>query len=308
MSKPVVRVLTGLPGSGKSTVAKQLPGLRVNLDDLRVMMGWTSPASWSKDKEAVAIETMMSMIEAAVEGGNDVVVDNTHLTARLPGIMRRRVGGRASFQVLSLLDTPIEECIRRDSERDKPVGESAIRKMAKTSSRWKLTEEFLNIWPEIEKLGPRIVGLPECIIVDLDGTAAIHTTRGPYDAERCDEDAVDDTVSDIVHGYAYSMSSGGYVDHRVVFLSGREGTDEIRKKTLFWLDREFGVAGLGDNWELHMRSEGDKRPDFVVKYELFNEYIRGKYNPFYALDDRDQVVRLWREVGLKCLQVSYGNF
>lgn len=306
MSKPVVRVLTGLPASGKSTAAKELPGLRVNLDDIRAMMGWTSHQSWSKDKEAVAIETMLSMIEAAVEGGHDVVVDNTHLTARLPGLMRRRVGGRASFEVVSFHHISIEECIARDAARDRSVGEVAIRKMAKTSNKWKLTDEYLNIWPDVEEIGPRVIGLPECIIVDLDGTAAIHTTRGPYDAERCDEDSVDDAVSDIVHGYAYSMSSQNYLPHKVIFLSGREGTETIRKKTETWLLNEFGSSDL--DFELHMREEGDSRPDFIVKYELFNQHVRGKFNPFYALDDRDQVVRLWRELGLKCLQVSYGNF
>jgi predicted kinase len=315
MSKPVVTVLTGLPGSGKSTYAKSLSiqtgALRIGLDDIRIMMGWTGPASWDKSKESVAIETMMSAVEAAVEAGKDVVVDNTHLTARLPGILRRRVGGRAVFKVHSLLDVPLEECIKRDADRPRPVGEKAIRKMAKASSKWRLTDEYLNIWPEIEPVGPWVMGKPECIIVDLDGTLAIHSSRGPYEAERCDEDTVDNAVEAILFGYALTMSMAGW-PYKVVFLSGREGTESIRTKTLKWLRDNLALKDdypdTGIDYELYMREEGDMRPDFVVKYELYNNHIRGKMNPLFALDDRDQVVRLWREMGIRTPQVGYGNF
>jgi predicted kinase len=313
-NKPVVRIMTGLPGSGKSTVAKELPGLRVCLDDIRLMMGWTSQASWDKGKEAVAIETMMSAIEGAIEEGHDVIADNTHLTARLPGIMRRRVGGRATFQVCSLLDVPIDECIKRDASRERSVGEQVIRKMAKTASKWKLTEEYMNVWPDIEPVGPYLMGKPECIIVDLDGTAAIHNGRGPFETTRCDEDLVDNSVSCIVFSYDLMMdefrkSLGDELQHKIIFLSGREGTEEVRGKTLKWLLDDFGVADLTEGcWELFMRAEGDSRPDFIVKYELYNKHIRGQLNPIFSLDDRNQVVRLWRELGLKCLQTNWGNF
>ncbi len=311
MSKPIVTVLTGLPASGKSTYAKSLNMLRVNLDDIRKMMGWTSQASWSKEKEAVAIETMMSAIEGAVEGGHSIVVDNTHLTARLPGIMRRRVGGRATFKVVSFLDVSVEECIKRDAARENSVGESAIRKMAKTSGKWKLSDEYMNVWPDVEEFH-YVGGLPECIIVDLDGTLAIHTTRGPYETERCDEDIMDSAVEAVLFGYALTMFQGFNARYKVIFMSGREGTESVRAKTEKWLRDNMDLIDdypdSGIDYELHMREEGDGRPDFVTKYELFNEHIRGKYNVLFALDDRDQVVRLWREMDIKCLQVGYGNF
>jgi hypothetical protein len=47
-----------------------------------------------------------------------------------------------------------------------------------------------------------------------------------------------------------------------------------------------------------MRNPSDSRKDDVVKYELFNSYIRGKYNVAAALDDRYSVVRLWSLVGI----------
>lgn len=303
-TKPVVTVMAGLPGSGKSTVAKKINALRVNLDDIRAMMGWTSQASWSKDKEKVAIEAMLSTVEAAVENGQDVVVDNTHLTARIPGMLRRRVGGRATFKVISLLDVTVEKCIERDALRDNPVGEAVIRKMAKNTSKWHLTEAYLNIWPEVKRV-EYVDGAQDAIVIDLDGTLAIHEGRDPYDAENCHLDLVDDAVSTIIWALAEAFDKLG-PGIKVFFLSGREGTESIKNKTRKWLEEKIWADDY--DHELLMRKEGDNRPDFNIKYDLFDENIRGKYNVLFAMDDRDQVVRLWREMGVKALQVGYGNF
>lgn len=302
-TKPTVTVMAGLPGSGKSTIAKQIKALRVNLDDIRKMMGWTDQQSWSKQKEKVAVEVMLSAVEAAVEEGQDAVVDNTHLTARIPGLLRRRVGGRASFKVISLLDVTVEKCIERDALRESPVGEAVIRKMAKNTNKWRLTEAYLNIWPSTEKVETGL-DAPDAIIIDLDGTLAIHCGRDPYDAEKCDTDLVDDAVSAIVG--TMSDSYGTWSPLKVFFLSGREGTASVKGKTEKWLSEAFFLDRMDS--QLLMRAEGDKRPDFVTKYDLFNEHIRGKYNVLFAIDDRDQVVRLWREMGIRTLQVTYGNY
>jgi predicted kinase len=305
-TKPAVTLMAGLPGSGKSTVAKQLDALRVNLDDLRKMMGWVDNSSWAFDQENVAIDTMLGLIEAAVEEGQDVVVDNTHLSSRIPGLIRRRVGGRATFKVISLLDVTVEECIERDALRDSPVGEAVIRKMAKRTDKWRLTEDYMNAWPEVEPV-EHVKGLPDCIIVDLDGTIAIHDGRDPYDAEKCYTDLVDDAVSMIVWSLALAFQESDPCHPlKVFFLSGREGTESVKAKTQNWLDRKVVYQDM--DTDLLMRAEGDKRPDFSIKYDRFNEHIRGKYNVLCAFDDRDQVVRLWRSMGIRTLQVGYGNF
>lgn len=301
----LVTMLSGLPASGKSSYAKEMDALRVNLDDIRAMMGWRSHESWSRAKEEVAIESMLATIEAAVEDGHDVCVDNTHLTARMPGKIRRRVGGRASFEVV-YLHCPVDECIKRDAAREKSVGESTIRKMAKTAAKWQLTNEYMNVWPQVEKV-EHTAGVPECIIVDLDGTLALHTTRDPYHAERCDEDELDSAVEAVLFGYALTMHQAAW-PYRVIFLSGREATESVRAKTDKWLRDKLALVAdypeHGIESELYMRAEGDKRPDFVVKHDLFNEHIRGKYNTLFALDDRRSIVRLWEELGIKTLAVS----
>jgi hypothetical protein len=45
-----------------------------------------------------------------------------------------------------------------------------------------------------------------------------------------------------------------------------------------------------------------------VKLDLFDAHIRHQYRLEYILDDRDQVVRGWRSIGLTVMQVAPGNF
>ncbi len=51
------------------------------------------------------------------------------------------------------------------------------------------------------------------------------------------------------------------------------------------------------------------RKNAIIKKELFEQQIAEKYFIELVLDDRDQVVDMWRlELGLPCLQVNYGDF
>ena len=57
-----------------------------------------------------------------------------------------------------------------------------------------------------------------------------------------------------------------------------------------------------------MRQNSDRRPDDVIKAEIYETCIEPYYNVLYVFDDRDRVVKMWREKGLTCLQVAEGNF
>lgn len=71
-----------------------------------------------------------------------------------------------------------------------------------------------------------------------------------------------------------------------------------------WLQKYFL-----DPHYLFMRATGDNRRDDIVKRELFDAHIRDHFNVRYVLDDRDRVVKMWRnELGLTVLQVAEGNF
>jgi hypothetical protein len=60
---------------------------------------------------------------------------------------------------------------------------------------------------------------------------------------------------------------------------------------------------------LIMRKTKDFRKDAIIKTEIFNEQIKDNYFIEFVLDDRNQVVDMWRkELGLPCFQVFYGDF
>ena len=152
----VVHMTTGLPGSGKSTVARRIVDesqgrvRRVNLDDIRLMLdGHDGHRHWTRAREEAALVAQDTLIREALDAGDDLVVDNTHLTKHVPERVRGIVAGRARFVVHDLTHVTVDECLRRDVRRFRNVGEDVIRRLAAqhekaTRRGWRLTEEWLN--------------------------------------------------------------------------------------------------------------------------------------------------------------------
>lgn len=137
---------------------------------------------------------------------------------------------------------------------------------------------------------------PRAVLVDIDGTLAHRGDRSPYDWSRVGEDEPNPAVIELVQ----TIAAAGR--HRIILMSGR---DEVcRQQTEVWLD-----AQVVPYEALHMRPHKDNRKDSIVKAELYRHHIEGRYDVAWVVDDRDQVVRMWREeLGLTCLQVAEGNF
>jgi hypothetical protein len=81
---------------------------------------------------------------------------------------------------------------------------------------------------------------------------------------------------------------------QTIIMSGRDSI--CRNDTEQWL-KENGIHFD----HLYMRSEGDMRKDSIVKLELFENHIRGKFKVLAVFDDRPQVVREWNRLGLKVI-------
>ena len=125
---------------------------------------------------------------------------------------------------------------------------------------------------------------------ELDGTLCLFKShRSPYDTAKGEDDLLCDVVSELING------------KNVILVSGRE--DKFREKTERWLTKH-NIEYI----DLFMRQTGDNRNDAVVKQEIYDNHIKGKYDINFVLDDRDRVVKMWRDNGLKCLQVAEGNF
>ena len=94
--------------------------------------------------------------------------------------------------------------------------------------------------------------------------------------------------------------------YAIIFLSGRE--DKYKPQTQEFLSKAVKCAR---DWQhlLYMRESGDYRKDSIVKKELFINNVQSKWNVLFVLDDRQQVVDMWRdECGLTCFQVAKGDF
>jgi predicted kinase len=253
---------------------------------------------YSKGNERF-IETLRDlMINAALSEGRHVIVDDTNLNPRHEEVIRELVNtwnaghnDNVVVEVKSFLDISVDECIERDKKRTNSVGADVIVKMARQwLPKWELCV------PELDIKNQRENGLPWCVIYDLDGTAAIMGDRSPYDASECDK------VDRPNHPLLEILMHLEDADYNLIALSGR--TSKYRDATERFLDKHGFPCDA-----LYMRAEGDSRKDAIIKGELYEEHIKGKFNVLVVFDDRDQMVDFWRkDAGLPCFQVNYGDF
>lgn len=57
-----------------------------------------------------------------------------------------------------------------------------------------------------------------------------------------------------------------------------------------------------------MRPDGDHRPDYVIKREIYEREIKDKYDVIGVFEDRQRCVDMWRALGLTCFQVAPGDY
>lgn len=279
-----VIVLVGLPASGKSQFARELllsePArwVRSNKDLLREM---AHASHWSPANEKFIVELRDRIILMALESGKHVIVDDTNFGPHIEHI-KQLVKGQAVVEVNdSFLQVPVEECIKRDLKRLNSVGKDVIMKMYNRYVRVPVSPPEYN--PD----------LPDAIIVDMDGTLSLLNGRNPFDASKCDRDLPNQPVLDTIHKWQSSVN--------IIVVSGR--TDDCQPQTEKWLQQyEVNYAGL------YLRKTGDMRKDAIMKEEIYRQHIEGKYNIKFVLDDRQQVVDMWRSLGLTVFQVDEGDF
>lgn len=274
----------GLPASGKTTWAKSMVKKntgsykRINKDDLREMLDCSH---WSKGNEKFVLHMRDGMILAALADGKHVIVDDTNFNSIHERNIRELVHGLAKVEIKEF-EVDLDECIRRDAAREKPVGEKVIRDMYNKYVRIEI--------PPVKY----IAGAKNAIIVDVDGTLAKMRDRGPYDWNKVGNDDLYADIAEIVDFYKNN-------EYAIIIVTGRDGICE--EETREWLEKNLVPYD-----EFYIRPAGNTEKDSIIKKRIYDEHIKGKYNIHIVLDDRDQVVKMWRSIGLRCLQVADGNF
>jgi HAD superfamily, subfamily IIIB (Acid phosphatase) len=139
------------------------------------------------------------------------------------------------------------------------------------------------------------------ILCDIDGTLADIEHRRhlltiePRDWPAFFERMVHDKPNlPIVNLYKTIWESGRY---SCILVTGRP--EKYRNATLCWLSSN-GILFES----LLMRSDGDKRPDYVVKLEMLEKLRQSGASVEFVIDDRRSVVEMWRGNGVVCLQCA----
>ena len=304
-------ILRGLQGSGKTTFAREWVAedpdwrFRVNRDDTR-KAGYNLLWGLSHHMEENVSLSETAQVEVLLAAGLSVIIDATNLRAKAVKDWYK-VADKMGVKVrVQDIDTPLEECIVNDMNREKKVGEEVIRQY---------NDRFFNkgkLPPVPEHVKGESLGnawtpnpdLPQAIWVDIDGTLAerVHDlapqpVRGPFDEARVYEDAVIEHIADLVR----LLHAAGY---KIIIMSGR--TDSCQAETERWLkDNNIPYD------EIFMRRtvEDKGRKDNLVKHDLFWANVAPKYNVVFCLDDRQQVVDFTRDVlKIPVLQVAPGLF
>ncbi len=295
MTKVKLLALKGLPASGKSTYAKTLEEqgwVRTNKDTIR--LEYFDNYNYRKDEKKV-IKIRNQLIEEALQQNKDVVIDDTNLnpvhTKELAAIARKY---GAEFKIDdSFLQVSLTECIERDKHREASVGENVIRKMYHEWIAKKLDGSEIN---------PK---LPICVISDIDGTLAhMNGKRGPYDWHKVGSDDLDHAVAKVLDGLRATNDIGDLYKIDIFLFSGR---DEVcRPETEAWLDHYcISYDKLYMRRSDHLRPDGGQVADTEVKREIYEKYIKDKYNVLFIMDDRPQVCRMWRdEFGLRVMNLG----
>lgn len=289
-------MLVGPPGSGKSTFAKDQIQ---NRGDLGIRCAYVNQDLHGRFQH-------MENFREAIRLGKDIICDrmNFNKVQRNGYIDQARAAG---YEVeIHVFHEPYAVCLERAKNRvdhptikDEETANKAIGFFFRSYERVEDHEadKIVRHYPEGDK--------PSALVVDLDGTLCniehrLHHVRMEGKKKNwmafmdgIKDDKLNKWCAEILH------TLGG--SHARILCSGR--SENERTATLSWLNKQEIAF---DN--LFMRQSGDSRQDAIVKEIILDFEILTRYTPYFMIDDRAQVVAMWRKRGFVCLACAEGNF
>lgn len=311
--KATLSVTRGIPGSGKSYIAQQMVDksrgktVQISRDDLREK--FFKRAVLTNHEEMAITKMQEAEVVTMLTLGKNVVVDDTNMSNK--AVRKWEEIARsipANFEVIPV-EVSLEVALERNRARGNAGGRFVPEKVIIDKfQRFTPKGKFPRYIPmedmkgsssanHATSAGMKIVkyvpdySLDAAWIFDLDGTLALFEgLRGAYDWDK--------VGNDLPHVHVIELAK--MVQERgkkIIITSGRE--DVCMEDSSEWLFRQ------GINVEkIHMRKTGDKRRDSIVKYEIFDNFIRDYYNIEGVVDDRLQVCRLWHDLGMPLFRVG----
>ena len=286
----------GPPGSGKSTLA----------------LDYCSKGGVTYINQDLQGKDHIRIFEEALSKGEDIVIDRMNFSK---GQRNRYLDPAKALDYsthITVLHEPYDMCLARCLSRkdhltikDEESARAALHTFFTKYERVSDDEAdaVLRIWPEGYK--------PKAIICDLDGTLCDidHRLHFVRDGKRNWPGFFAGIPGDKVNRWCAEILSEMERHYKVVFCSGRPS--DYREATIDWLEKEMydeGGCKYLDKYELYMRSRNDSRKDNIAKEILLDFEILTRYTPYFVIDDRQQVVDMWRSRGYTCLQCAKGDF
>lgn len=300
MSKIVLTA--GISGSGKSTWAHEqwkenpLNTIIVSRDNIRYMFGYTEetikdyysrPDLNKLEKQVTKYED--TLIYEALCENKTVIVDATHLDKKY---ITRFEYWNVPIE-LKCFNITLKEALTRDVGRKRQVGEKVI------SKQYTKYLSLINGLPDYSftpKVLDNSIERPMCYVFDIDGTLAEKGDRSPYDWGKIGLDTSIKSVEGILKNLSLH-------NRKIYICSGRDNI--CLEETKEWFKDVLKVSPY--KFEFMFREHNDMRADWIVKQEMAEEICKKNYISCW-FDDRLQVTRHLRQLGLKVLNVEHNNF
>lgn len=143
-------------------------------------------------------------------------------------------------------------------------------------------------------------------IFDIDGTLAnaehrLHYIKAERSKDRDWPSFFKEAGGDTPIKPTVELCCELHQSHYIVLITGRP--ERNRRMTESWLLHHH--VGYDD---LLMRPDNDSRTDSIVKQELFEASVIVPERVLGVFEDRDRVVKMWRDLGLICYQVCEGDY
>ena len=305
-----IYITLGPPLSGKSTFANLItkydPEIKIVSRD--IIRDNLKDHSQSSEIEKI-INNIEQIYITSIIKKYDIIFDNTnskvsYIKDLIKYIVKSKVKD-VKLHLIDFTDIPLEILKQRLNDRERKVPWDVIKKLHNRCIQNK--KEILKIINDFNTNTPipnsqdgvikkiNNDSLPKALIVDIDGTLS-HSggIRSPFEYHKVINDDIDEIIRHVVISY---RSMGYYI----IIVSGRD--DSCYDLTGQWLNKHHVPYDF-----MYMRKSGDFRKDRIIKKEIYDKYIKNNFNILFCLDDRNQVVEMWREIGVKCLQVQEGDF
>ena len=284
--------MQGPPASGKSTLANEIFNSNpkkyviVSRDSIRESRG----QYWIPEQEDYISDIEEFEIRTALKHGLIPIIDATNLNSKTIDKWNKLAEEENAEIEYKPLYIPFKEALERDSKRDRPVGKNVLKRFYLNYYEKEFRKEVYTTIPYIQEHDK---SRENAVIVDLDGTVAFHNGRGPFEWDKIQTDIPNNCLLKILDNLANESCV------TVIFLTGRNKTETAYKETDKWLQEHCDFP-----WLLVMRDADDYRSSDISKKELYEKYVKGKYNVLAVFDDSIKCTKMWREQGLFTCQVG----